>query len=154
MRQLIVRIWETLFGSVANEENDNCHELLLQRIKECSDLQRRLIESQQQKTDFVTEANQLNTIVSELERRERHAVAWAEELENRVEHLEKQCCHEMNERDVLQMRLHRETEQTRALIAAAVELNKQVATWEQAIKNIKENFPKEWDDATTTKTTN
>lgn len=32
MRQLIVRIWETLFGSVATEERDNCHELLLRRI--------------------------------------------------------------------------------------------------------------------------
>lgn len=147
-------IWETLVGSIANEQHNSCHELLLQRIHECNDLRQQAIELQQEKNAAVKAVQELITKVSQVEQRERYAVGWARELEKRVEHLEKQCCHEMNNRDALEMRLHREREQTRALIAAAVELNKQVATWNQAIENIKNNFPKEWDDATTTKTTN
>lgn len=42
MRQLIVRIWETLVGSVATEENDNCHELLLRRIDENNELKNQI----------------------------------------------------------------------------------------------------------------
>ena len=42
MRQLIVKIWETLVGSVANEENDNCHELLLRRIDENNELKKQI----------------------------------------------------------------------------------------------------------------
>lgn len=42
MRELIVRIWETLFGSVAKEENDNCHELLLRRIEETNELKNQI----------------------------------------------------------------------------------------------------------------
>ena len=42
MRQLIVRIWKTLVGSVPNEENDNCHELLLQRIYENNELKNQI----------------------------------------------------------------------------------------------------------------
>jgi chromosome segregation ATPase len=147
-------IWETFVGSIANEQNNSCQELLLQRIHECNDLRQQAIELQQEKNAAVQAVQELITKVSQVEQRERHAVSWARELEKRVEHLEKQCCHERNNRNALEMRLHREIEQTRALITAAVEFNKQVFTWNQAINNIKNNFPKEWDDATTPKTTN
>lgn len=154
MKKFKTWIWETFVGSIANEQHNSCEELLLQRIHECNDLRQQAIELQQEKNAAVKAVQELITKVSEMEQRERHAVGWAGELEKRVEHLEKQCCHEMNNRDALYLRLQREREQTGALITAAVELDKQVATWKQAINHIKNNFPKEWDNATTPKTTN
>ncbi len=147
-------IWKTLVGSIAKEQHNSCHELLLQRIHECNDLRQQAIELQQEKNAAVKAVQELIAKVSQVEQREQYAIKWGEELNKRLGHMEKECTHALNDRNVLGHRLDMETQRKRALIAAAVELNKQVATWNQALENIKKNFPKEWDDATTPKTTN
>ena len=133
MKKFKTWIWETLVGSIANEKHNSCHELLLQRIHECNDLRQQAIELQQEKNAAVKAVHDLTTTV----------MKWEAHVANL------QRVH-----TATQKKLDIEIQKKSELIAAAVELNKQVATWNQDIENIKNKSRKEWDDATTPKTTN